>query len=157
MPQKRQKSDDKVLKMAEKIKTTLAPTEQARLAALIAPTAPTARMSAEAFAELMENMDSGVGRGFSQKSIEAARQYYVMGANQSEAAEAAGLTRQAVFKLIQRIERNRADAPAGWTQVAAWWPPELAQVLGALADRVRSASDSPDELEKIAAALRGAV
>lgn len=154
------KSEEKILKMAEKIKQTLDPGEQARLSALIAPEAPTARMSAEAFADLLESMNTGRGRGFSEKSLEAARQYYVMGANESEAAKASGLTRQAVNALLQRIERHRATAPAGWVQVGGWWPPELAQQLNRLADLVRDrqAKGQPlAELEQATAALVGSI
>lgn len=123
-----------VSELAMTIKGTLSPGEIAQLIRLIQPTPTTGELSPEEFESLMEKLDAtNSRRGFSEKSIEAARLILVMGAVNAEAAAETGLSRQAVNQLMGRIRRRMNSVPAGWVKVDQWLPVEVAGQLDKIA------------------------
>lgn len=130
--------EDSVLEMAEQIKQQFTPEDIQRLIGLIEPGAPSGEMTAEEFDHLMQTLQGQSGRrGYSDKSIAAARQVLVMGAGIAEAAAATGLTRQGVDQLMKRIERRRATLPAGWSKVDEWFPESIARSLRDVAEQLQ--------------------
>lgn len=128
-----------VSELATTIKHSLSPAEIAQLIRLIQPTPTTGELSAEDFERLMETLDaSSSRRGYSEKSIEAARLVLVMGAGIAEAAADTGLSRQAVNQLMTRIRRRMESVPAGWVKVEQWVPSEVAQQVERIAQDLRA-------------------
>lgn len=128
-----------VSELATTIKHSLSPAEIAQLIRLIQPTPTTGELSAEDFERLMETLDaSSSRRGYSEKSIEAARLVLVMGAGIAEAAADTGLSRQAVNQLMTRIRRRMDSVPAGWVKVEQWVPSEVAQQVERIAQDLRA-------------------
>lgn len=150
-----EKPKDAVKEMAADIKKSLDPAAIQRLIELIQPSAPTALMTPEAFDDLMDKMQSSSSRrGFSEKSIKAARLVLVMGASVAEAAAETGLTRQAVDQLMKRIERRQATVPAGWVRVDEWFPANIGRDLSDLAKRLQELSDK-ESVEGMSIQLNG--
>lgn len=128
------------MELATTIKNTYSPAQIAQLVRLIAPAPVTGEMSAEDFERLMKDLAAkNSRRGYSPKSLEAARLVLVMGANAAEAAKETNQTRQSVNQLMLRIRRRMQDLPQAWTQVNAWFPSDVAKQLEALSTDLRAA------------------
>lgn len=137
MTQKR--NEDRLLKMAAKIKETYQPAEIAQLVRLIEPTPTTGEMSAEDFERLMQELDAtSTRRGYSEKSIEAARLVLVMGASVAEAAAETNQTRQSVSQLMTRIRRRIEALPKGWVKVDQWLPADVAKQVEKIAQELKA-------------------
>lgn len=127
------------MKMAAKIKETYEPAEIAQLVRLIGATPTTGEMSPEEFERLMKELEAKSNRrGYTEKSIEAARLVLVMGASIAEAAADTELSRQAVNQLMQRIRRRMESLPQGWVQVTDWFPVEVAKQLAKVAETLKA-------------------
>lgn len=127
------------MKMAAKIKETFQPGEIAQLIRLIAPTPSTGEMSPEEFERLMKDLEAKSSRrGYSEKSVEAARLVLVMGASVAEAAAETNLSRQSVNQLMLRIRRRMASLPQGWVQVTDWFPVEVARQITGVAESLKA-------------------
>ena len=132
-------NEDRLMKMAAKIKETYEPAEIAQLVRLIGATPSTGEMSPEEFERLMKELEAKSNRrGYSEKSIEAARLVLVMGASIAEAAADTELSRQAVNQLMQRIRRRMESLPQGWVQVTDWFPVEVAKQLAKVAETLKA-------------------
>lgn len=148
--------EDSVLQMAEQIKEQFTSDDIQRLIGLIEPGAPSGEMTAEEFDHLMQTLQGQSGRrGYSEKSIAAARQVLVMGAGIAEAAAATGLTRQGVDQLMKRIERRRVTLPAGWSKVDEWFPEDIAKTLRDVATRLQECQASGRSLDRISIKVDG--
>ena len=133
-------NEDRLMKMAAKIKETYEPAEIAQLVRLIGATPSTGEMSPEEFERLMKELEAKSNRrGYTEKSIEAARLVLVMGASIAEAAADTDLSRQAVNQLMQRIRRRMESLPQGWVQVTDWFPVEVAKQLAKVAETLKAA------------------
>ena len=132
-------NEDRLVKMAAKIKETYQPAEIAQLVRLIGATPTTGEMSPEEFERLMKELEAKSNRrGYTEKSIEAARLVLVMGASIAEAAADTELSRQAVNQLMQRIRRRMESLPQGWVQVTDWFPVEVAKQLAKVAETLKA-------------------
>jgi predicted DNA-binding protein (UPF0251 family) len=132
-------NEDRLMKMAAKIKETYEPAEIAQLVRLIGATPSTGEMSPEEFERLMKELEAKSNRrGYTEKSIEAARLVLVMGASIAEAAADTELSRQAVNQLMQRIRRRMESLPQGWVQVTDWFPVEVAKQLAKVAETLKA-------------------
>ena len=132
-------NEDRLMKMAAKIKETYQPAEIAQLVRLIGATPSTGEMSPEEFERLMKELEAKSNRrGYTEKSIEAARLVLVMGASIAEAAADTDLSRQAVNQLMQRIRRRMESLPQGWVQVTDWFPVEVAKQLAKVAETLKA-------------------
>jgi len=132
-------NEDRLMKMAAKIKETYEPAEIAQLVRLIGATPSTGEMSPEEFERLMKELEAKSNRrGYTEKSIEAARLVLVMGASIAEAAADTDLSRQAVNQLMQRIRRRMESLPQGWVQVTDWFPVEVAKQLAKVAETLKA-------------------
>lgn len=132
-------NEDRLMKMAAKIKETYEPAEIAQLVRLIGATPTTGEMSPEEFERLMKELEAKSNRrGYTEKSIEAARLVLVMGASIAEAAADTDLSRQAVNQLMQRIRRRMESLPQGWVQVTDWFPVEVAKQLAKVAETLKA-------------------
>jgi len=132
-------NEDRLMKMAAKIKETYEPAEIAQLVRLIGATPTTGEMSPEEFERLMKELEAKSNRrGYTEKSIEAARLVLVMGASIAEAAADTELSRQAVNQLMQRIRRRMESLPQGWVQVTDWFPVEVAKQLAKVAETLKA-------------------
>ncbi|HDQ4405497.1 TPA: hypothetical protein P8734_005695 [Pseudomonas aeruginosa] len=128
------------MKMAAQIKEKYQPGEIAQLIRLIEPTPSTGEMSAEEFERLMKELEAkSTRRGYSEKSIEAARLVLVMGASVAEAATETNQTRQSVNQLMVRIRRRMESLPQGWVQVSDWFPADVAKQLVKVAESLKAA------------------
>lgn len=133
------KNEDRLMKMAAKIKETFEPAEIAQLVRLISPTPTTGEMSPEEFERLMQELEAKNNRrGYSPKSIEAARLVLVMGASIAEAAADTELSRQSVNQLMVRIRRRMESLPQGWVQITDWFPSEVAKQLEKMAESMKA-------------------
>jgi hypothetical protein len=129
--------------LAEHIRTNFSPAERAKLARLIEPTPSTGRMTSDEFENMMNMLDAtSTRRKYSDRSREAARLVFVMGAKSPEAASQTGLKVQGVDQLIKRIERRIANVPDGWTSITAWLPSGVAKQVQTLAEQLITAHDS---------------
>lgn len=134
------KNEDRLMKMAAQIKEKYQPGEIAQLIRLIEPTPSTGEMSAEEFERLMKELEAkSTRRGYSEKSIEAARLVLVMGASVAEAATETNQTRQSVNQLMVRIRRRMESLPQGWVQVSDWFPADVAKQLVKVAESLKAA------------------
>lgn len=132
-------NEDRLMKMAAKIKETYQPAEIAQLVRLIGATPSTGEMSPEEFERLMKELEAkSTRRGYSEKSIEAARLVLVMGASIAEAAADTEQSRQSVNQLMQRIRRRMESLPQGWVQVTDWYPVEVAKQLAKIAETLKA-------------------
>ena len=132
-------NEDRLVKMAAKIKETYQPAEIAQLVRLIGATPTTGEMSPEEFERLVKELEAKSNRrGYTEKSIEAARLVLVMGASIAEAAADTELSRQAVNQLMQRIRRRMESLPQGWVQVTDWFPVEVAKQLAKVAETLKA-------------------
>lgn len=132
-------NEDRLVKMAAKIKETYQPAEIAQLVRLIGATPSTGEMSPEEFERLMKELEAkSTRRGYSEKSIEAARLVLVMGASIAEAAADTEQSRQSVNQLMQRIRRRMESLPQGWVQVTDWFPVEVAKQLAKVAETLKA-------------------
>ena len=132
-------NEDRLMKMAAKIKETYQPAEIAQLVRLIEPTPSTGEMSAEDFEQLMKELEAkSTRRGYSEKSLEAARLVLVMGASVAEAAVETSMSRQSVNQLMARIRRRKESLPQGWVQVTDWFPVEVAKQLAKVAETLKA-------------------
>ena len=132
-------NEDRLMKMAAKIKETYEPAEIAQLVRLIGATPSTGEMSSEEFERLMKELEAKSNRrGYTEKSIEAARLVLVMGASIAEAAADTELSRQAVNQLMQRIRRRMESLPQGWVQVTDWFPVEVAKQLAKITETLKA-------------------
>ena len=132
-------NEDRLMKMAAKIKETYQPAEIAQLVRLIGATPSTGEMSPEEFERLMKELEAkSTRRGYSEKSIEAARLVLVMGASIAEAAADTEQSRQSVNQLMQRIRRRMESLPQGWVQVTDWFPVEVAKQLAKVAETLKA-------------------
>ncbi|RBB96765.1 hypothetical protein C3E97_030025 [Pseudomonas sp. MWU12-2115] len=137
-----------LIALAEKIKESYSIAEIAQLIRLIEPTPKTRLMSSDDFENLMDLLDAtSTRRSYSPKSRDAARLFFVMGANVSEISAETGLTIQAVNQLIIRIRRRMEDMPAGWVSVSAVFPKEVAKQVKLLANELWSAHKSGKALD----------
>lgn len=128
-----------VVELAEQLKKRFGAHDLARLASLITSSSPVARYTPAEFDEIIQRLQGEAARrGFSAKSIEAARLVMVMGASIAEAAEQVSLTRQAVTQLMARIERRIAELPPGWEKVEAWYPGEIAAELERISEKLKA-------------------
>lgn len=148
--------EESVLDMAEQIKQRFSPDDIQRLIGLIEPGALTGEMTAEEFDHLMQTLQRQSGRrGYSEKSIAAARQVLVIGAGIAEAAAATGLTRQGVDQLMKRIERRRVTLPAGWSKVDEWFPEDIARTLRDVAEQLQALQAAGRSLNNITIEIDG--
>lgn len=132
-------NEDRLMKMAAKIKETYEPAEIAQLVRLIGATPSTGEMSPEEFERLMKELEAkSTRRGYSEKSIEAARLVLVMGASIAEAAADTEQSRQSVNQLMQRIRRRMESLPQGWVQVTDWFPVEVAKQLAKITETLKA-------------------
>lgn len=145
------------MKMAATIKETFQPAEIAQLVRLIGATPSTAEMSPEEFERLMKELEAQSNRrGYSEKSIEAARLVLVMGASIAEAAVETNLSRQSVNQLMQRIRRRMESLPQGWVKVTDWFPAEVAKQLEKIAESLKElhASGKPLDTQSFTISLK---
>lgn len=132
-------NEDRLMKMVAKIKETYEPAEIAQLVRLIGATPSTGEMSPEEFERLMKELEAkSTRRGYSEKSIEAARLVLVMGASIAEAAADTEQSRQSVNQLMQRIRRRMESLPQGWVQVTDWFPVEVAKQLAKITETLKA-------------------
>lgn len=142
-------NEDRLMKMAAKIKETYQPAEIAQLVRLIGATPSTGEMSPEEFERLMKELEAkSTRRGYSEKSIEAARLVLVMGASIAEAAADTEQSRQSVNQLMQRIRRRIESLPQGWVQVTDWFPVEVAKQLAKIAETLKAAHAAGKPLDE---------
>ncbi|NMZ71443.1 TrfB transcriptional repressor [Pseudomonas peli] len=133
------RDEDSILKMAAHIRETYTPAEIAQLLRLVEPTPPTAEMSPEDFEQLMQELGaSNTRRGYSDKSIEAARLVLVKGASVTEAAAETNQTRQSVSQLMTRIRRRIEALPKGWVKVEQWLPEDVATQVESIAEQMKA-------------------
>lgn len=133
------KYEDAVLKTASMIKETYKPFEIEKIMRLIKPVSPAGEMTADAFEDLFEKLEStSTRRGYSEKSIEAARLVLVMGASYAEAAEETGQSRQAVSQLMQRISKRIESVPNDWVKVEQWLPAEVAAQIEKMVNEIKA-------------------
>ncbi|AXQ50983.1 hypothetical protein DZC31_30170 (plasmid) [Stenotrophomonas rhizophila] len=105
-------------------------------------------MSSEEFERLMKELEANNSRrGYSEKSIDAARLVLVMGASIAEAAADTNLSRQSVNQLMLRIRRRMATLPQGWVQVSTWFPVEVAKQLAEVAESLKASQAAGTPLE----------
>jgi hypothetical protein len=143
------KTDDQLKEFAEHIRAEYSPAQRAKLARMIEPTPSTGRMTSAEFDNLMDMLDAtSTRRKYSDKSREAARLVFVMGAKSPEAAVQTGLKVQGVDQLIRRIERRMASVPEGWIPVTAWLPTGVAKQVKNLADQLIAAQSSGEQLDE---------
>lgn len=136
-------SDDRLFALAKKIKGSYTPAEIARLILLIEPTPSTGEMSSDEFENMMNYLDAtSTRRGYSEKSREAARLIFVMGANEQEAAADTGLSQQTINQLKHRIRRRMESMPAGWVSVTTWLPEDVAKRVKFMSGELLSAHKS---------------
>jgi len=151
-------NEARLLAAAAQIKKDFLPAEIAQLIRLIAPTPNTGEMSAEDFERLMANLASkGAGRGYSEKSLAAARQVLVMGANIPEAATEVGMTKQSVSQLMIRVRRHMKAVPEGWKSANLCLPSEICNHLEDVAEvmrKVAQAQDKSRENEELSEAIK---
>ena len=141
-------NEAKLMKLAAQIKDTYEPAEIAQLVRLIGSTPSTGNMSPEEFEQLIKELEAKSSRrGYTEKSIEAARLVLVMGASIAEAAADTELSRQAVNQLMVRIRRRMESLPQGWVQVTDWFPVEVAKQLSKVAATLKAAHASGKPLE----------
>ena len=141
-------NDEKLFKAAAEIKKNFQPGEIAQLIRLIAATPTTGEMSSEQFERLIQDLEAKNNRrGFSEKSIEAARLVLVMGASISEAAADTALTRQSVNQLMQRIRRRMESLPEGWKQVTEWFPADVAKQIEDIAELLKTSNATDNQLD----------
>lgn len=130
-----------IIALASDIKARYSPEVLAKLARMIEPVAPTGEMSTERFEELMQDLAAtSKHRGYSKRSIEAARLVLVMGAGVEEAATETGLSRQAVRQLMARIRHRIEALPRGWVRVDQWLPADVAKQVDQMAQELRVSS-----------------
>ena len=130
--------------LAEELKKEFSAHDLARLANLITTSSPVAKYTPAEFDEIIQRLQGEAARrGFSDKSIEAARLVMVMGASIPEAADQVALSRQAVAQLMARIERRLAQLPEGWVKVTAWYPGSVAAELGRISEKIKERPDQP--------------
>lgn len=135
------RNEDLILKVAAYIKKKYQPAEIAQLISLLEPTRPpqTAEMSAEDFEQLMQELDAtSTRRGYSEKSIEAARLVLVKGASVTEAAAETNQTRQSVSQLMIRIRRRIKALPKVRVKVEKWLPPDVARQVEEMAEQMKA-------------------
>ena len=136
-------SESQLIELAEQIKNSYSLAQIAKLIRLIEPTPSTGEMSSDDFENMMNLLDAtSIRRGYSSKSRDAARLYFVMGAEVSEVAAETGLTVQSVNQLILRIRRRMEDMPPGWNAVTAAFPAGVAKQVKSLASELWSAHQS---------------
>jgi hypothetical protein len=82
------------------------------------------RLSLEDFEALRTRL-----KGFSAKSVEAARLVLVEGMNGPQAGLAVGMSKQGVEQALGRIAKARVDVPKDWVQVDTFAPRELAEAF----------------------------
>lgn len=133
-----------VLDTANLIKKNFKPLQIAQLVRLLEPTSPAGEMSAEEFESVFEILkETGTGRWYSDRSIEAARLVLVMGASVSEAAADTEQSRQSVSQLMQRIKKriesipDDINVPDGWVKVEQWLPPEVADQVNQISEELK--------------------
>ena len=142
-------NEDRLMKMAATIKETYEPAEIAQLVRLIGATPSTGEMNPEEFERLMKELEAKSNRrGYTEKSIEAARLVLVMGASIAEAAADTELSRQAVNQLMQRIRRRMESLPQGWVQVTDWFPVEVAKQITKIAETLKAAHAAGKPLDE---------
>lgn len=133
--------------LADHINTHYSAAERAKLVRLIEPTPTTGKMTSDEFENMMNMLDAtSTRRKYSDKSREAARLVFVMGAKSSEAAVQTGLKVQGVDQLIRRIERRMANVPDGWTPITVWFPSEIGKQVKTLAELLISVQESGETL-----------
>jgi transposase-like protein len=126
--------DQDLAAQALHLRNQFSPAQLAQLVRLIGPVPDTGLMSAEKFERVMDLMAGQQRRrGFSERSIRAARLVLVMGASVAEAAQEVGLARQVVHRLMGRIRERLQALPADWIKVDTWLPPAEAQQVIELA------------------------
>lgn len=133
--------------LADHINTYYSAAERAKLVRLIEPTPTTGKMTSDEFENMMNMLDAtSTRRKYSDKSREAARLVFVMGAKSPEAAAQTGLKVQGVDQLIRRIERRMASVPNGWTSITVWLPSEIGSQVKNLAAYLISTQESGETL-----------
>ncbi|MDF4211098.1 TrfB-related DNA-binding protein [Pseudomonas protegens] len=143
------KREEQLMELATTIKNDYTPAQIAQLVRLIAPAPVTGEMSAEDFERLMKDLAAkNSRRGYSPKSVEAARLVLVMGANATEAAKETNQTRQSVNQLMMRIRRRMEDLPQAWKHVSAWFPSDVAKQLEDLSVALRAAQAEGAPVDK---------
>lgn len=126
--------DHDLAAQAVHLRNQFTPAQLAQLTRLIGPVPDTGLMTAEKFERVMDLMAGQQRRrGFSDRSIRAARLVLVMGASVAEAAQEVGLARQVVHRLMIRIRARLQALPADWIKVDTWLPPAEAQQVIELA------------------------
>lgn len=126
--------DSQLHALATQLKKSYSAADLAKLVRLIEPTPATGEMSSDDFENMMNLLDATSSRRtYSPKSREAAKLFFVMGANQSEVSEATGLTIQGVNQLILRIRSRMTDLPAGWVSITVGLPTGVAKQVKSLA------------------------
>lgn len=128
-----------IKKIAANIKETLSPGAIAQLVRLIEPTGNTGEMSSEEFEQFLKEMEAkNSRRGFSEKSVEAARLVLVNGATIAEAAAETNQSRQSVNQLMIRLRHRMQSVPEGWVLVRDWFPPEVAVQLSEITESLKA-------------------
>lgn len=141
------KTESNLIELAQQIKNSYSKAEIAKLIRLIEPTPSTGEMSSDQFENVMRFLDeTSTRRKFSEKSREAARLVFVMGANSPEAAKQTGLKVQGVDQLIRRIRGRLAAVPSGWIPVTEWLPVEVATQVKDLARTLIAGHKAGEEL-----------
>ena len=101
------------------------------------PPASAATMTAKEFDALKPRMAR-----MTVKTIQIARDVLVSGLGLAEAGEKAGVSRQRVKLLVDRVLAVRDEAPADWVKVDIWLPPDEAEKIRALAASAKEKADS---------------
>ncbi len=73
-------------------------------------------------------------------SVKIARMVLVDGVKQSEVATQYGMSRQRIHGIMVRFAAASQAVPTGWRRVEVWLPPELADQVETMADKVRAES-----------------
>ena len=72
--------------------------------------------------------------GLHDKAMAMARAVVVEGRGLSDVARDFGVSRQYVDKCAKRVRTAFADLPDDWEHVEAWFPPEIAKTVRAMAE-----------------------
>lgn len=89
-------------------------------------------MTQEQFAAIAARMPSRL----TQDSIEMARLVLVEGQMQTAVADAFGVKKTAVNRVVQRFRKDASSVPVEWQSVEGYFPPEIAAQLSLYAKQL---------------------
>ena len=98
-----------------------------------------ARMTQAEFDALRPNL----GR-MALDTIDIARLVLVDGLTQAEVATSHNMSRQRVYRILQRFAAAAQSVPTGWRRVEVWLPPNLADQVEDLADQAKIQWNMPN-------------